>query len=1040
MKIFLSAVTAQFKDCRDALASDLRAIGCEVKVQEDFQQGPRTLIERLEEYVALCDRVIAIVGDAYGAEASGDLVPSVTPPRSYTQWEYFFTLGKRIGGSDVVRKGLFLYYASDGYLRQHPVTQPGEFAERQRAFAQQIKNTGEHWGQFENLDHLCRLVLRDGWQMKERPSKPQNLPYVSLGTLFKGRDAMLTKLRERLVNGAVPNDRAVLGPAQVVHGLGGVGKTRLAVEFGWRNEEAFSALLFVAADSVADLHKNLAELSGPMVLSLGLPDDAKERNKMAAAIRWLQEHPCWFLIVDNVDQEDTAVEVTKLLSELRGGRVLITSRIKHWNLMVEPLDLDVLADADASDYILASTKGRRSACPTDEPDALALARELDGLALALEQASAFIQKNKLTITRYRDLLKTMRPKVLAWCDPVLMSDCRGTVAVTWKASYERLSPEARNLLQLCSWLAPDEIPVSLLGDTFDPRVEALVELDGLHLVKRSDDGVSFQIHRLVQEITRQWQSTQNAGSGKAGGSFQLTALSDAAALLDAAIPNDFREGESFRSLNELQPHAASVIDFTEKHSADLPAHLAWALGRFCHSKASYADAELFARKALVKDNATAGDESPLVARDLRMLSKIMKDTERLDEAEAAAKMSLEIEEKAVPCDPVAVADSLISLGEVYFKQRRLIEREPLYRRALDMRREHFGLAHEEVAECLNNLASALQDQKKVDEAERLYREAIAISDKTGHQNDRESAIWICNLGTLLAETGRREESISAYRRAVEIFATGPVPNHPLRANALELLGGALIAEGKLSEASSLIAQTFTIRYRCFGDGDGANVNGLNQLAKAFEIQGNIDEAERLLQTGVDCKPKDIVLLGNLAFLQMHSRRNFALSVELYRLALEADSKDTVNLANAASLHLLQDEFDQCAQLLQRAWTIAKDKPDCFTGRILFVRTLLAIARCENDEIFVGQFKTLHAMPDIPSTNWPCSALLDWVVQRLTPAQTSFFHSLHDIAQNLPGQFAGEAKDRWEQQGDAPLCTIWQSKTVEDSKNTTIKPQ
>lgn len=70
MKIFLSAVSAQFKACRDAVASDLRAIGHEVKVQEDFQQGSRTLLERLEEYVAGCDRVIALVGDAYGAPAT----------------------------------------------------------------------------------------------------------------------------------------------------------------------------------------------------------------------------------------------------------------------------------------------------------------------------------------------------------------------------------------------------------------------------------------------------------------------------------------------------------------------------------------------------------------------------------------------------------------------------------------------------------------------------------------------------------------------------------------------------------------------------------------------------------------------------------------------------------------------------------------------------------------------------------------------------------------------------------------------------------
>jgi Domain of unknown function (DUF4062) len=96
MKIFPSAVSDQFKECRDALASDLRAIGCEVKLQEDFQQGPRTLIERIEEYFAQCDRVIALVGDAYGFEASGVAVPTVDPARSYTQWEYFLALGHRL--------------------------------------------------------------------------------------------------------------------------------------------------------------------------------------------------------------------------------------------------------------------------------------------------------------------------------------------------------------------------------------------------------------------------------------------------------------------------------------------------------------------------------------------------------------------------------------------------------------------------------------------------------------------------------------------------------------------------------------------------------------------------------------------------------------------------------------------------------------------------------------------------------------------------------------------------------------------------------
>lgn len=60
LKVFISTVSSQFKACRDALVSDLRAIGCEVKVQEDFQQVPDTLIDQIEAYVDQCDRVDCI--------------------------------------------------------------------------------------------------------------------------------------------------------------------------------------------------------------------------------------------------------------------------------------------------------------------------------------------------------------------------------------------------------------------------------------------------------------------------------------------------------------------------------------------------------------------------------------------------------------------------------------------------------------------------------------------------------------------------------------------------------------------------------------------------------------------------------------------------------------------------------------------------------------------------------------------------------------------------------------------------------------------
>ena len=216
MKIFLSAVSAQFKACRDALASDLRAIGCTVKVQEDFQQGPRTLIEKLEEYVAQCDRVIALVGDAYGYEAAGDAVPPIDPPRSYTQWEYFFAGGERRDGRHTPPKDLYVYFASDQFVGAHSVQQSGDEKQRQSSFAKGIKDSGKHWASFDSLDQLCRQVLRDGWQMQERPAdEPEPPALVALRQALVASPPVVPDLDERALQAILRHQPRTLGAYRV---------------------------------------------------------------------------------------------------------------------------------------------------------------------------------------------------------------------------------------------------------------------------------------------------------------------------------------------------------------------------------------------------------------------------------------------------------------------------------------------------------------------------------------------------------------------------------------------------------------------------------------------------------------------------------------------------------------------------------------------------------------------------------------------------------------------------------------------------------
>jgi len=176
MRIFLSAVSSQFKACRDALRSDLSAVGAEVVVQEDFQQHGGSLLEKLERYIASCDRVIALIGNAYGWEPDEPARPAGRPRRSYSQWEYYFAQGERLDANAQAPKNLYVYFAAAEFIAAHGVASEAESAGLQRDFAAEVRRSGKDWNVFKSLDELRALVLRDGFRLEERNPQLRDPP------------------------------------------------------------------------------------------------------------------------------------------------------------------------------------------------------------------------------------------------------------------------------------------------------------------------------------------------------------------------------------------------------------------------------------------------------------------------------------------------------------------------------------------------------------------------------------------------------------------------------------------------------------------------------------------------------------------------------------------------------------------------------------------------------------------------------------------------------------------------------------------------
>ena len=289
--------------------------------------------------------------------------------------------------------------------------------------------------------------------------------------------------------------RGVTG--HVLHGLGGVGKTALALRYAHAHCAEYRLVWWVSAETESLLADGVSGLAARLA---SVPQSLVDGYSWA--IGWLQSHRGWLLVLDNVEDPE---RLRGLLGAVQGrGRVLATTRrnlaAPVWaQLGLVPLRLDVL-DRAASVRLLLGLTGRVG----DEDGAALLAAELGDMPLALEQAGAFIAQEGWSFVRYRrELLASPGRTYSAVAEG---TEARPVVGRVWSVAVERAvhrAPMAEWVLSVLAWLAPAPLPVSLLvdgGDDADAVTQAVRLLASYSLLTRSAGTV--EVHRLVQAATR----------------------------------------------------------------------------------------------------------------------------------------------------------------------------------------------------------------------------------------------------------------------------------------------------------------------------------------------------------------------------------------------------------------------------------------------------------------------------------------------------------------------------------------------------------
>lgn len=328
---------------------------------------------------------------------------------------------------------------------------------------------------------------------------------------FTGREELLEKLHSGMTAGTTGQVTVVLPQLlpRALHGLGGVGKTQMAVEYAYRYGNEYDLVWWISADQRVLIRSSLAALAPhldlPSAAAIGVEDAA---NAALDALRRGKPYERWLLVFDNADEPE---EIRDVIPD-GPGHVLITSRNHRWEDVVEAVPVDVFTRAESVAFL--HKRVRKAIAPED---AERLAEQLGDLPLALEQAGALQAETGMPVDEYIELLHEHTSQLLNEGKP---SEYPISMTAAWNLSVSRLSqrrPEAIDLLRCCAFFGPEPIP----RDVFSQRVSGLspqltsllanpIQLSrsvgelGRFALARVDPGNrTIQVHRLIQALVRE---------------------------------------------------------------------------------------------------------------------------------------------------------------------------------------------------------------------------------------------------------------------------------------------------------------------------------------------------------------------------------------------------------------------------------------------------------------------------------------------------------------------------------------------------------
>jgi hypothetical protein len=609
------------------------------------------------------------------------------------------------------------------------------------------------------------------WNHAGAPTGIDNMPLANRH--FVGRVELLERLSSELTRGRRVSVEALVG-------LGGIGKSQLAVRYAHDNADAYAIRWFVRAEGESTLVDDLARLGRRLGV---VSDTTPSVDSARATLDYLASTQLpWLLVLDNASSPD---QVRRYLPH-GSGHVIITSRTHDWSAFAVPVDVDVLPRQD-------SIRLLRGEDPTAaDADADVVAQTLGDLPLALEQARAYMERTGIDVATLRSLLRTRLDKLLRERP---RTEYPMSVATTWDLSIGEAAriPLAKEVLCVCSYCAPEQIPRALIRAVVlrwapdglagnDSAVdEAVGALRTLSLVSTTPAEVS--LHRLVQAVTR--------SSGLCAPHEVLAALIEA---LNSSMVFDEFDLTTWADAQRLVPHVVAICEVAVpmRVEPEVSSGLLSRAAQYLSLQAEFEPAQTAYEAALAIQEELWGTDSLRLLPVLNLLGDLLGTKGDYRTSRAVLERCRALIEPAMERGAIAANDpeatmNLNLLGELTFEEGDHDKAGEMLREVLARRLSNRATQAVQIATSLNNVGKVCERAGLLDDASRMYHASLAIRRRELAPDHPHLATSLSNLGLLAQKRGVIKEAIAYQRAALEARTRWLGNRHPHVVNSRQWL-------------------------------------------------------------------------------------------------------------------------------------------------------------------------------------------------------------------------------------------------------------